>query len=238
MGDATADDSYRRNVRRARVRWPRVQTQDAAAALDFRITPEWVVAHWPGVSTGLAQLQLEGYRVPLVTGTARRDLAGSLTYYFTADQKLRQITFLGTTGDPRPLIDLLTTRFHLTRRVVADPGLVAYKAPGHDRQPGSSLQLRLSPTPLPGRTHRNYDIELSLVNTVVSRLFAARRGAVVQVAPDHGPAGIGLDPQDGLAVLEDADGAVALADRDGHGVGGPADRRRGPVPGAQALWKG
>ncbi len=166
VGDAAGTSLTAGTSTAPALRWPRVQTQDAAAVLDFRITPEWVVAHWPGVSTGLAQLQLEGYRVPLVTGTARRDLAGSLTYYFTADQKLRQITFLGTTGDPRPLIDLLTTRFHLTRRVVADPGLVAYEAPGHDRQPGSSLQLRLSPTPLPGELHRNYDIELSLVNTV------------------------------------------------------------------------
>ena len=62
---------------------------------DFQITPESIVAHWPAVSTGLAQLQLEGYRVPLVTGTAKHNLAGSLTWYFNAQQKLQQITFVG-----------------------------------------------------------------------------------------------------------------------------------------------
>ncbi len=62
-----------------------VHVQDASSVFDFQITPEWVVAHWPTVSTGLAQLQLEGYRVPLVTGTAQQDLAGSLTYYFNAE---------------------------------------------------------------------------------------------------------------------------------------------------------
>ena len=77
-----------------------VRVQDASSVFDFQITPEWIVAHWPAVSTGLAQLQLEGYRVPLVTGTAQHDLAGSLTYYFNAEQKLQQITFVGTTGDP------------------------------------------------------------------------------------------------------------------------------------------
>ena len=77
-----------------------VRVQDPSSVFHFQITPEWIVAHWPAVSTGLAQLQLEGYRVPLVTGTARHDLAGSLTYYFNAEQKLQQITFVGTTGDP------------------------------------------------------------------------------------------------------------------------------------------
>ena len=126
-----------------------VRVQDAGSVFDFQITPEWIVAHWPAVSTGLAQLQLEGYRVPLVTGTAQHDLAGSLTYYFNAEQKLQQITFIGTTGDPRPLIGLLTSRFHLTRRLVNDPGLVVYEAVHYNNQPASSLQLRLAPLASP-----------------------------------------------------------------------------------------
>ena len=120
-------------------------TQDASTVFDFQITPEWVVARWPTASTGLAQLQLEGYRVPLVTGTAQQDLAGSLTYYFNAEQRLQQITFIGTSGDPRPLIGLLVARFHLTRRLANDPGLVLYEAVRDNNKVASTLQIRLAP---------------------------------------------------------------------------------------------
>ncbi len=143
-----------------------VRVQDASSVFDFKITPEWIVAHWPAVSTGLAQLQLEGYRVPLVTGTAQHDLAGSLTYYFNAEQKLQQITFIGTTGDPRPLIGLLTTRFHLTRRLVNDPGLVVYEAVHYNNQPASNFQIRLAPLAKPNDIYRRYDIELSLMRPI------------------------------------------------------------------------
>lgn len=139
-----------------------VRIQDASSVFHFQITPEWIVAHWPNVSTGLAQLQLEGYRVPLVTGTAQHDLAGSLTYYFNAEQKLQQITFVGTTGDPRPLIGLLSSRFHLARRLANDPGLVVYEAVHANNQPASNLQIRLAPLADPNDSYRRYSVELSL----------------------------------------------------------------------------
>ncbi len=143
-------------------RQPSVRVHDAASVFDFQITPEWIVAHWPAVSTGLAQLQLEGYRVPLITGTAQHDLAGSLTYYFNAEQKLQQITFIGTTGDPRPLIGLLTARFHLTRRLANDPGLVLYQAVDSSNRLANNLQIRLVPLAEPNDPYRCYNIELSL----------------------------------------------------------------------------
>ena len=37
--------------------------------LDFNVTVEWVMQRWPRVSTGLPYVELQGYRVPLVTGT-------------------------------------------------------------------------------------------------------------------------------------------------------------------------
>jgi len=139
-----------------------VRILDASSVFDFSITPEWIVAHWPTASIGLAQLQLEGYRVPLVTGTAQHDLAGSLTYYFDAEQKLHQITFVGTTGDPRPLIGLLTSRFQLTRRLVNDPGLVVYEAVHYNNRPASNLQIRLASLALPNELYRHYDVKLSV----------------------------------------------------------------------------
>jgi hypothetical protein len=140
-----------------------VRVQNASTVFDFQITPEWIVAHWPTVSTGLAQLQLEGYRVPLVTGTGPQDPAGSLTYYFNPEQKLQQITFVGTAIDPRALIGLLCERFHLTRRLANDPGLIVYESVHSNNALASSLRLRLAAQPQPTELYRRYDIELSLV---------------------------------------------------------------------------
>ena len=63
-----------------------------AEVLRFDVTVAWVMQRWPRVSTGLPYLQLQGYRVPLVTGTTVADLAGSLTYYFNAQQQVQRIT--------------------------------------------------------------------------------------------------------------------------------------------------
>ena len=139
-----------------------VRVQDAGTVFDFNVTPEWIVARWPAVSTGLAQLPLEGYRVPLVTGTAQHDLAGCLTYYFDPRQKLQQITFVGTTGDPRPLIGLLTTRFQFGRRLANDPGLVIYEAGQLNGQPASVLRIRLASADDSSGPYRSYNVELSL----------------------------------------------------------------------------
>ncbi len=134
---------------------------DAGSVFDFQVTPEWVLARWPNVTTGLAELQLEGYRVPLVTGTAQHDLAGALTYYFGAKQKLQRITFVGLSGDPRQLIGLLASRFKLTRRLTNDPGLVVYEAAPAGQGPLSRIQIRVVPLE-PGDAYRRYEIELSL----------------------------------------------------------------------------
>jgi hypothetical protein len=137
------------------------KVHDAGSVFNFEITPEWILARWPSVSTGLAQLQLEGYRVPLVTGTSQQDLAGALTYYFDAKQRLQRINFVGVSGDPRPLIGLLSDRFHMTRRLANDPGLVVYEAAPVGSGPMSGLQVRVAPLE-PGEKYRRYEIELSL----------------------------------------------------------------------------
>jgi hypothetical protein len=138
-----------------------LNAHDAGSVFNFEVTPEWILARWPSVTTGLSQLQLEGYRVPLVTGTTQQDLAGALTYYFDAKQRLQRINFVGVSGDPRPLIGLLSNRFHLTRRLANDPGLVIYEAAPPGRGPMSGLQVRVAPLQ-PGETIRRYEIDLSL----------------------------------------------------------------------------
>ncbi len=59
-----------------------VPPQTLEEVLRFDISPDWIIERWPRVSSGLSELDLQGYRVALVTGTAESDLAGSLTYYF------------------------------------------------------------------------------------------------------------------------------------------------------------
>src|SRR5258708_2407566 len=73
----------------------------------FDMTPQAVTQRWSRVSTGLGEVRMQGYRVPLGTGNAESDVAGSLTYYFGGRPKLRRITFLGTTANPQRLVDFL-----------------------------------------------------------------------------------------------------------------------------------
>ena len=106
----------------------RMPLPSLAEVLRFDVTVEWVLQRWPRVTTGLPQLQLQGYRVPLVSGTQISDVAGSLTYYFNARQQVQRITLRGTTGDPSALVNLLASRYHFARRLTNDPGIILYEA--------------------------------------------------------------------------------------------------------------
>jgi hypothetical protein len=75
-----------------------------ADVLRFDVTPRWVTEQWSRVSTVRAEADLVGLRVPLVTGTQVDDFAGSLTYYFDANQRLRRLTLHGQIGDDRKLV--------------------------------------------------------------------------------------------------------------------------------------
>lgn len=79
--------------------------------INFNANPRWIMQTWPRVSTTLADMQLEGMRVPLVSGSRIDDIAGSLTYYFDKDKTLQRITFHGTTGDERRLVGMLTQQY-------------------------------------------------------------------------------------------------------------------------------
>jgi len=70
----------------------------------FEVGPEWVTDHWSRVSTVRSDEGWLGLRVPVVTGMAPDDLAGSLTYYFDAWRRLQRVAFHGTTGDARRVI--------------------------------------------------------------------------------------------------------------------------------------
>lgn len=84
----------------------------------FDATPDWVVQKYPRVSTVSSERELDGYRAPLVTGTGLKDLSGTITYYFDRYQKVQRIQFQGLTGDPQPLIFLMTKYYYFSPKPI------------------------------------------------------------------------------------------------------------------------
>ncbi len=137
--------------------------RDLADVFRFNITPNWVMGQWPLVSTGMSQLQLVGYRVTLVTGTAPEDLAGALTYYFTPQQQLQRITFYGTTGDARKLVPFLMRQFHFVRHILNDPTIWLYEVPDpDDAPPRSVLQIQSADVIRANEPYRRFKVSLTI----------------------------------------------------------------------------
>jgi hypothetical protein len=128
----------------------------------FDVTVEWIMQRWPRVSTGLPYPKLQGYRVPLVTGTSLGDVAGSLTYYFNAQQRVERIAFRGTTGDPGMLVNLLTTKHRFIRRLTNDPGLVLYESVDSDNHPAGVLRIRSARVVKVDQPYSRFEIELMM----------------------------------------------------------------------------
>lgn len=138
-----------------------VTSADLGQVLNFAVTPAWVLTQWPRVSASLAELDLQGYRVPLVTGTGEDDLAGSLTYYFDREQRVAWITFSGSTGDPRRLIGLVTARFGFRRDASDDPAVVVYCVKWNNK-PRSELRIRPVQIVRANEPRSRYQVELSI----------------------------------------------------------------------------
>jgi len=133
-----------------------------AEVLRFDVSPRWILSRWPRVSTGLAHLEFQGYRVPLVTGSTESDVAGSLTYYFNPQQQVQRITFRGTTGDVRRLVALLTTRHRFTRRLTNDPGIFLYETVSPAGQPSGVLKVSMSGVVRSNDPYRRFDVDLTM----------------------------------------------------------------------------
>ncbi len=125
----------------------------------FDITPRMITSQWGRVSTTLSDLHLEGMRVTLVTGPHTHDLAGSLTYYYNDKQQLRRISFHGTTGDPRPLIELCENVYHMKKEPNLGAGLYMMK---WNKQPVSALRIMHANVIQGNATHSRYDISLEI----------------------------------------------------------------------------
>lgn len=137
-------------------------TPTLAEALRFDVSPAWVLQRWPRVSTDLAQLQLHGYRVPLVTGTKSDDVAGSLTYYFNPGQQVQQITLRGTTGDPRALISFLNERFGYVRRPTNDPGRLIFETVNSSGKTSGTMIIQSAPVVRANQPYQRYALDLTI----------------------------------------------------------------------------
>jgi hypothetical protein len=142
----------------AQSRAPIVHPMEDALRLD--VTTDWVMTNWPRVSAGLAELDLQGYRVPLVSGTTEADVAGSLTYYFNAKQRLERITFFGTTGDAGKLVALLEARFAFKRSDTKEPNLFLYQVKSWGKV---QSELRIRPSPVVRKDVPNSRYEVALL---------------------------------------------------------------------------
>lgn len=127
----------------------------------FGVSTGWVLGSWPRVSTALADLDLQGYRVPLVSGTRTDDIAGSLTYYFGNEQRVERITFVGTTGDARRLVAILAAQHAFARQMTDDPSVHLYQSRKRRRIMGE-LRIRTSQVVRADSLHSRFALSLEM----------------------------------------------------------------------------
>lgn len=145
----------------------------------FQNTPQWIFQRWGRVSTVTAEGKLQGYRVPLVTGTSSFDLAGSLTYYFDTNRQIQRIVFHGHTGDPSPLIHIVTKQHGLKAQGTPDPGMILYQRWYHGE---AASELRLQPMNVVDSTspHTRYMVNLLLERPQDFRWLEQSQAATIQ----------------------------------------------------------
>ncbi len=96
--------------------------------LSFEVTPNWVGDNWSRVTTRLAELELQGWRVPI----ARDDdfeIVGSITYYFDQQRLVQRILLHGYTNDATPFVRMAMERYGM-RRVPSSGDLFAANVDG------------------------------------------------------------------------------------------------------------
>jgi hypothetical protein len=135
------------------------QVHDLRDVVRFDINPFWVTQRFSRVSTVLADLQLEGLRVPLVTGTGADALAGTLTYYFDGTGAVQRIMIHGFTGDPRTLAQMMTEHYGLQPEGALEAGVMTRRWNG---QPVHFYRISYAPVVYSDAVHQKYTVFLEL----------------------------------------------------------------------------
>lgn len=153
-----------------------IEVQDLREVMRFDITPDWVVQRFARVSTVLADLRLDGLRVPIVTGTRSDDVAGTLTYYFDHGGKLQRLTIHGFTGDPNRLTASMTGTYGLTREPSLEAGVYTKRWNG---QPVHFLRLSRAPVIYSDAVHQKYTVFLELNQPSLAYGISAEASRIV-----------------------------------------------------------
>jgi hypothetical protein len=133
--------------------------QDFGDVLRFDVNTRWITSRWSRVTTVLSEYELEGLRVPFVSGTRLDDIAGSLTYYYDHRSRLQRITFEGLTGDERRLAAFLQQAFGMQ----PEPSLYAgFYTSRWNAQLKSALIVRHAPVVRSEAPYRQFEIFLEI----------------------------------------------------------------------------
>lgn len=135
------------------------RVEDLREVLRFDISPQWVTNRFSRVSTVLADLRLQGLRVPIVTGTLADDLAGTLTYAFDHSGRLQRVTIHGFTGSPQKLIDTMAGHYGLQPEPTLEAGVFTRRWNG---MPVHFLRLSYAPVVYADAAHQKYTVFLEL----------------------------------------------------------------------------
>jgi len=132
---------------------------DFGEVIRFDVDPRWITERWSRVTTVLSDYNLEGLRVPFVSGTKLDDVAGALTYYYDKTHQLQRITLHGFTGDERRLAAFVQNSFGLQ----PTPSLYAalYMAKWNGK-PMSAMVVRMAPVVMSSSPHSRLEILLEI----------------------------------------------------------------------------
>lgn len=138
-----------------------IATYSLADVLRLDVNKEWIYSRWARKSTGLAEPELFGIRVPLVSGTRMTDVAGSLTYYFDKQGMVQKLRLVGKTADTSELVNLLTTRYGFRPAAPLVAGEQLFRV---DRDGMVESELKTQPESVLWATspHSSFSVDLEL----------------------------------------------------------------------------
>jgi hypothetical protein len=208
-------------------------TYSLSEVLRFDITKDWVYQRWERKSTALADLDLFGVRVPLVTGKQVYDIAGSLTYFFGADGRVKRISFRGRTGDTTQLAMLLHQRFGLQ----AVPSVIAGQQLLQVRQGNdviSELRTQTAPILWSNTPHESFSVEFELQEPATARPLKPQV-ASVSTPPAAPPPGAAAKPGAPASAASAADQAKIAEAQANETAKAAANKPEEPPP--ESGWK-
>ncbi len=138
-----------------------IPTYSLAEVLRMDVTKEWIYRRWARKSTGLAEPELFGVRVPLVSGTRMTDVAGSLTYYFNVAGQIDRITLTGQTADTSELVNLLIRQYGFEPQTPQLAGEQLFQVK-HKGRVASELRTRPQSVLWATSPHSSFSLELEI----------------------------------------------------------------------------